>query len=301
MRVQDISPGPLSSSPFNLTALGDLLYFTARTTEAGAELWKSDGTAAGTVMVADMCPGPCNGNPQNLTVYNGNLYFSADNGINVNGRELWVSDGTDTGTFMLKDINPGPLPSAPSGLYAFDDTLYFSATTAAAGTELWQTDGTPQGTVMLADLAPGTPSSLAFANRPIIGIKKAIVFVATDGIMGLEIWKSDKHGIFPVQDIAPGPGSANPSWFVLTKKRLFFTADDNTNGRELYVMRTNVAHLPPPAMHNHQHKFKELQKHAPGPGKHSSQALQHLIDNALLDLLENGVLNLEIVPGEEEQ
>ncbi|HEY5868901.1 MAG TPA: hypothetical protein VI542_25630, partial [Candidatus Tectomicrobia bacterium] len=112
---------------------------------------------------------------------------------------------------------------------------------------------------------------------------------------------SDKHGIFPVQDIAPGPGSANPSWFVLTQKLLFFTADDNTNGRELHAMPANVTQLPPPAMQNHQHKFKELQKYAFSPGKHSSPALQYLLDNALLDLLDNALLDLDIVPGADER
>ena len=67
----------------------------------------------------------------------------------------------------------------------------------------------------------------------------------------------------------------------MTKKLIFFTADDNTTGRELYVMPANVAQLPQPSIQNHQDKFHELQKYPLGT------ALQFLIDNDLVDLLEN--------------
>ncbi|MDX1488869.1 MAG: hypothetical protein R3268_11750, partial [Acidiferrobacterales bacterium] len=70
----------------------------------GRELWMSDGTNAGTVLVKDIRSGGGSSNPANLTVFNGALYFSADDG--VNGRELWKSDGTDAGTVSVKDIYP---------------------------------------------------------------------------------------------------------------------------------------------------------------------------------------------------
>ncbi|MCW5203024.1 hypothetical protein VU12_08800, partial [Desulfobulbus sp. US4] len=54
----------------------------------GRELWKSDGTEAGTVIVKDIYAGLTGSNPNYLTVVDGRLYFSADNG--ANGRELWA-------------------------------------------------------------------------------------------------------------------------------------------------------------------------------------------------------------------
>jgi ELWxxDGT repeat protein len=51
------------------------------------ELWQSDGTEAGTVMVRDIYPGSTGSNPTNLVSMNNKLYFTADNG--VHGRELW--------------------------------------------------------------------------------------------------------------------------------------------------------------------------------------------------------------------
>ena len=56
--VKDITPGSANEGFANLTAVGDTLYFTADTSnQLGTELWKSDGTTAGTVVVKDIKPG----------------------------------------------------------------------------------------------------------------------------------------------------------------------------------------------------------------------------------------------------
>ena len=54
----------------------------------GIELWKSDGTAAGTVLVADIRPGSDGSSPDDLAFVNGALFFAADDGRN--GREPWI-------------------------------------------------------------------------------------------------------------------------------------------------------------------------------------------------------------------
>ena len=55
--VKDILPGEDDSNVRNLFALGDLLLFEADDGEHGGELWRSDGTAEGTVLVRDVFPG----------------------------------------------------------------------------------------------------------------------------------------------------------------------------------------------------------------------------------------------------
>ena len=55
------------------------------------ELWSSDGTAAGTVLVADIAAGPASSSPRDLTVVEHRLFFSADD--NVSGRELYEIPG----------------------------------------------------------------------------------------------------------------------------------------------------------------------------------------------------------------
>ena len=82
--VKDINTTTNSqgSNHFNMVAKGTDLYFTASSLTMGNELWKSDGTAAGTVVVKDIYAGTTGATPQNLTNVNGTLYFSVQDGIN---------------------------------------------------------------------------------------------------------------------------------------------------------------------------------------------------------------------------
>ena len=96
--VKDINPS-------NLTVVGNTLYFSAADGVNGTELWKSDGTALGTVLVKDIRPGSSSSSPGSLTVVGNTLYFTSDDG--VNGKELWKSDGTAAGTVLVKDILTG--------------------------------------------------------------------------------------------------------------------------------------------------------------------------------------------------
>ncbi len=47
----------VSSSPSNFVEVNGTVFFTATTPNEGTELWKSDGTSAGTVLVRDIRPG----------------------------------------------------------------------------------------------------------------------------------------------------------------------------------------------------------------------------------------------------
>ncbi len=88
------NPGVNNSSPTNLLVHEGLLYFTADNGVDGVELWKSDGTDAGTIMVKDINVSGSS-DPTAFTVVNGLLYFAADDG--VNGTELWTRAGTSAG------------------------------------------------------------------------------------------------------------------------------------------------------------------------------------------------------------
>ena len=83
--VKDINLLPPGSSPREFVAIGNVLYFVADNGVTGRELWRSDGTAAGTVLVKDIRPGSGGSGPSNLTNVNGVLYFVADNGVTRQG------------------------------------------------------------------------------------------------------------------------------------------------------------------------------------------------------------------------
>src|SRR5713226_1650081 len=107
--LKDINPGPMGSvapSP-RLPLFVDVnhtAYFAANDGAHGSELWKSNGAAAGTLLVKDINPG-ASSSPTYLTNVNGTLFFTAIDP--VHGDELWRSNGTPAGTVLVKDIHPG--------------------------------------------------------------------------------------------------------------------------------------------------------------------------------------------------
>ncbi len=94
-----------SNAIFNLTTIGSRVFFGVDDGVHGRELWTSNGTAAGTLMVKDIAPGPNSGQPISLLNVDGTLYFDASDG--THGFELWKSDGSPAGTLMVKDIDTG--------------------------------------------------------------------------------------------------------------------------------------------------------------------------------------------------
>lgn len=110
----------------NLMVIGNMMYFTAETNANGRELWRTDGTEAGTVMVKDINSGSDHGyvHTGRPVAIGNTLYFSADDG--TNGEELWESDGTEAGTVLVKDIRNGSYGGNPRHLTVIGNTLYFT-------------------------------------------------------------------------------------------------------------------------------------------------------------------------------
>ncbi|NLE02263.1 MAG: hypothetical protein GX640_20565, partial [Fibrobacter sp.] len=133
-------------------------YFVAQDGVHGQELWKSNGTEEGTVMVKDINPsGDALFAPSGyyykpvMTVFKNKLYFVAYDPDH--GAELWCTDGTEAGTQLVKDINPGVGSSQITELKEYNGYLYFPATSGPdEGVELWRTDGTTWGTVLFEDI-----------------------------------------------------------------------------------------------------------------------------------------------------
>src|SRR4029077_16407178 len=100
-----------------------VLYFL-RPEGNGGSLWRTDGTAAGTVNVrtfrADDSP-----RAAGFVLLGDVLYFAIDDG--VHGRELWKTDGTTAGTVLVRDIFPGKAGSGLNDLTVAGGALYFSA------------------------------------------------------------------------------------------------------------------------------------------------------------------------------
>jgi ELWxxDGT repeat protein len=96
--VKDIDPGSAGSYPDNLANVSGTLFFTANYTTGSDQLWKTNGTSAGTVLVKDL-----SSDVGDFTNVNGTLFFVKD--IAPYGLELWKSDGTAGGTVKVTALN----------------------------------------------------------------------------------------------------------------------------------------------------------------------------------------------------
>ncbi|WP_312768260.1 ELWxxDGT repeat protein [Epilithonimonas sp.] len=140
---------------FYSTSLGKT-FFSANG-GSGAELWMTDGTNEGTIIVKDIntFSATAGSSPSNFVEYNGKVYFSASDGA-TSGTELWVTDGTEQGTQMLKDLTPGSGSSFPEKMVVFKNKLYFLMSGTTGDKQIWETDGTESGTKMVSTLATGS-------------------------------------------------------------------------------------------------------------------------------------------------
>ncbi|MDA8745878.1 pre-peptidase C-terminal domain-containing protein [Rubripirellula amarantea] len=220
------------SEPRNFTEVGSTTFFTAETIESGRELWKTDGTTAGTSFVADIQPGTQGSNLYNMVNVSGTLFFTADDG--VHGTEVWRSDGTTAGTSLVKDIYIGNYASYPSQLTNVDGTLFFSAGDSFSGNELWTSDGTAAGTNIVIDIIGGSSSSYP---SDLTNVGGTLFFQASESINGNELWTSDGtfSGTTKVSDIRFGTSGSYPQQLTEIGGTLYFSADDGINGRELWT------------------------------------------------------------------
>ena len=216
--------------------LGSYWYFTATTLAHGQELWRSDGTVAGTARVTDLNPGNADSRITQISVFDlgsgPRLWFSATNGST--GLELWSSDGTSRGTALVKDINPGPSSGTPHSMVQLGNRILFGADGGTNGFELWSTDGSSAGTAEVKDIYPGSPSS--GAGLLITSTNgRTVFFRADDGSNGYELWKTDgsSRGTVLVRDIQPGSGSSFPDYLSNVGGVVVFRAR-GPSGSELY-------------------------------------------------------------------
>ncbi|MEM7708548.1 MAG: ELWxxDGT repeat protein [Pseudomonadota bacterium] len=249
--VADLRSGQPSSFPRGLTAVGDLLFFSADDGVAGRELWVLDTVAGQPSRVADLTPGEDDtvffvnptGGPNTAATEN-LLFFVADDG--VSGRELWRSDGTEAGTFVF-DINPGPdssmsfsidpvVPAPLDDMVVAGNRLFFAADDGQTGRELWVSDGTVEGTRLVLDIREGP---LSGSPDDLVPFGVEVIFVAGNGANGLEPWISNGEptGTQMLRDIQPGPQSSDPGLFTFVDGLVYFVASDPQHGGELW--RTN--------------------------------------------------------------
>lgn len=204
-----------------LTRVGAEVFFFVGWPHWGAvEVWKTDGTTSGTMLVTTLSVGLNDFELEWAIECNGEFYFSwGEPGV---GSEIWRSDGTFAGSGLVMDIYPGWESSEPSRPVVFNGAMYFAANDGMNGRELWRSDGTAAGTAMLADLNAGAGQSLP-ADLTVAGGK--LYFAATSATYGRELWFSDgtAAGTQMFIDAVAGAGDSDPRHLTAWGNDLFFS------------------------------------------------------------------------------
>lgn len=179
----------------------DEFYFHVTRDGSGSELWKTDGTEAGTTLVRGGLDGL-----DNLIVFSNSLYFTTADA--TTGKEIWMSDGTSTGTSLSSDIFPNNLNPAigkgsnPDDFYVFNNQLFFSARgyddadNKLIGRELWKIDGTTALAEIVKNINTTIESStersgLRAGLTQFITYKNELYFTANDDSDEYDLWKTD--------------------------------------------------------------------------------------------------------------
>ncbi len=208
-----------SIAGFGLTRFGNgLLYY------AGDELWKTDGTPAGTRRLATLPGAGIDLHEPIVVAANRAFFFLIANGR----RELWATDGTSAGTrlvFGAADLG--------TDLAALGGKVAFLASTPSRGQELWASDGTPAGTRVVKEICAGSCSGVWQFGISALG---RIWFSGEDSARGIEAWTSDltPAGTRQLRDLCAGPcGTAPQEWFA-ADNRVYFVGNSPLGNRSIF-------------------------------------------------------------------
>ncbi len=219
------------STGTEFVAFGGFVYFAADDGVVGRELWRTDGTAAGTTLVKDFRVGPASasGSPSGFRVVADRLFFNASNDTPTDGTSVvYVIDAggaLQKATFAGGTAN-GPLLGAVNGKVLLRqlenmNTNYGLYALGAAGTTFTK-------------ISSGV-DNIGSEEVAVLG-GKAYFDSATGANSATEPWSTDgtPGGTSVLKEVRPGVEGSGPRDFLATTERVYFTADDGTHGRELW-------------------------------------------------------------------
>lgn len=234
--VDDALPGSDGAAPHSLRVVGNSLYFVAPVLypddgdadtlpQAVQQLWRTDGTAEGTVALAAV-------DPSQLTVVSDDTLYFTEPAPTSGQTDVARTDPSSDEVVRVASFSAAT-DQAPTKLTASAGRLYFVAGDSTSGVELWSTDGTRAGTRVVRDIEPGPDSSNPDLLTP---VGNRLLFKANDSLHGRELFSTDGSvaGTQSVDLYTLGRGSS-PVNLVTARHALFFNADPNGNGhRQLW-------------------------------------------------------------------
>jgi ELWxxDGT repeat protein len=213
---------------YNLGSANGMLLLGGNDDSNGIELWRSDGTPEGTVLVKDIVPGPDSSSPVSVANLNGAVLFTArDSNGDLN---LWKTDGTENGTTLIALMErfqanvDGFYPCVYAATVTGNKAVFMVAATTNK-VELWTTDGTAGGTHPIREF-----DRVLNGNSPwFLSSTSGMVFITTvpQPGKGVELWRTDgtSTGTFLVRDDYPRDVGSGPGMPVDCNGTVFFSAN----------------------------------------------------------------------------
>jgi ELWxxDGT repeat protein len=196
-------------------------YFSATNGDVG-ELWKTDGTDAGTKLVKRLDPPPefVSGFPVDFAISNGTLYFGS-------GTSLYKSDGTTNGTVLVKTV---PGQNEIEQVTAAGNLVYFTVD-LEDGPQLWVSAGTADGTVLLKQFPKVFAFNVDEVGLTLKSFNQQLYFI--NRAKGeSQLWKSDgtADGTVQLKDLNLTGDIDFFASIARIGKSLFFTSKETSQG-----------------------------------------------------------------------
>ncbi len=194
--------GVLKESDKQFIKYNNEVYFSASEPKMfDEELWKTDGTPEGTVLIKDIYTDKSS-RPYNLQLLKDKLYFQVFNGLN-DTPDIWSTDGTKENTIKLLDF----ATIVPNSFFYSKDVHehIFIIDTSNQKNVLWSTNGSIEGTIQLINNSDGLKLNLSPAS--LLGGKLYFSGRFTSGELGLFVSDGSLDGTRQVNTISLDPNS----------------------------------------------------------------------------------------------
>ncbi|MEM7199943.1 MAG: hypothetical protein AAF628_06740 [Planctomycetota bacterium] len=232
----------IASAPQNVRRLADfagLLLFLEPPgsvySSGPTGLWRSDGTAGGTTLVATIRYA------SRITIGGGIAFVGVYDPYGSTVASLWRTDGSTSGTVQIATFPASSFLGRRHLTGTKGGAFFVAHDQQTVGSELWFSDGTESGTSLVLDIEPGTVSS---APDDLTPFGDGVLFTAQTSAFGRELWFSDgtPAGTRLITDLAPGSTGSSPSDVVaIGARHAVFAADDGVSGRELWITDSTEA------------------------------------------------------------
>jgi ELWxxDGT repeat protein len=197
---------------YDLAVVNDDVFFTGHADHGYWQLWKTNGTATGTILMKQVKFSEWS-NPENsLTGIDGALLF-----YNAAG-ELWKSNGTAGSTVLIKSF------TEIRQIVSIGNEAFVLVRNGSGDDEIWKSNGTSAGTVKIETLQPATGFQTSYYFFPNSTLNGILYFFGTDINKGHEVWRSDgtASGTYRIKEIR-----LNSSVAFLSRVRSMTTFNNN--------------------------------------------------------------------------